>query len=182
MRSCASLLSLALLVLPGCSEEALDHGFSIRDARFNVGRGLLRVSLEQDLRLSQEAVEAVQHGVALTISLEMELRSQETLNLQRDRQYRYEIRYLPLSQHYQLTDTAQGEQRTFPRLRHALAALGRVDLEFPLGPLTPGEYIVRGRVLLDQARLPGPMQLPAALSPTWRHQSEWSQWLVTISA
>ena len=182
MPRCASAASLACLLLAGCGDSATAHGFSIRDAQLSVQRGRLDVRLSQDLVFSTEAIEALDHGVPLTVSVELELRNQDTLNLLANQRRSFEIRYLPLSQHYRLSAPEAGSARTFPRLRHAVNALANLDLELPTGPLTPGEYLLRCRVVLDQATLPGPMQLPAALSTAWRHESEWSQWPFRISA
>ncbi len=39
-----------------------------------------------------------------------------------------------------------------------------------------GAYELRTRVILDESRLPTPMQLPALFSSQWQHNSEWSTW------
>lgn len=171
-----------MLASGGCADEDRDHGFTIQGATIRVLRGRLAVHLDDSLQFSPEAVQALEHGVPLTISVDMELRNQETLNLLAEQERSFEIRYLPLSQHYQLTTVGTGQVRTYPRLRHAVSALTGLDLMLATGPLAPGDYIFRGRIRLDRASLPGPMQLPVMLSTRWRHDSEWHQWPFRISA
>ena len=127
-------------------------------------------------------IEALEHGVPLLIGFAMELRAADTLALLADQYAEYEIRYLPLSQHYQLNEVGSDDVTTYPRLRHVLAELSRRTFNIETGPLFIGEYTLRGRVVLDQTGLPAPMQLPAALSGQWRHDTEWNQWQFRINA
>jgi hypothetical protein len=181
MRACASLLSLAL-VLTGCGKPSGDFGFSIEAVDLEIGYQRVSARLEQQLSLSPEAAQALEHGVPLTVAIDLELRDAATLTLLNDRQYLFVIRYLPLSRHYQLTTIAAGDIQTFPRLRHALAALASLELEFPTGALAPGSYEIRARTRLDKDRMPAPMRLPPLLSGQWQHRSEWSTWPFDISA
>ncbi len=182
MPFCRSLLSLLVICVAGCSRGDTEHGFTI----FNVGLQQeyrrLHVSVSQDLRFSREAVDALQHGVPLTLSMDMELRESSTLTLLADDSKLFEIRYLPLSQHYQLIALDSGESRTFPRLRHAVSQLASLKLAFETGPLAPGEYEFRTRMRLVHSSLPAPMHLPALMSAQWQHDSEWSTWPFEINA
>lgn len=183
MRFCAKLLSVTVLLLAGCgSRDEVDHGFTIRDVKVTQAYQSLVVHLRQELVLSPQAREALEHGVTLVITLEMELRSgTDLINVQRDA-WRYRFRYLPLSERYQLADEASGELRVFSRLRHLLAAVADLSVRLTTGPLPPGEYELRTRLALDERRLPAPMQLPAWFSRQWQHDSDWSVWTFKISA
>ena len=181
MRFCVSLLSLCLL-LAACSESTGPHGFTISDAQVDQGRNGLQVRLKQQLLLSPEAVEALENGVPLNITLHTEVRANDTLALVADQIDNYEIRYLPLSQHYQLSSSNPESVRTFPRLRHVTNALSSLQVPLVDLPLTPGRYTLRSRTYLNHSGLPAPMQLPAALSGQWHHDSEWSQWQFRINA
>ena len=68
------------------------------------------------------------------------------------------------------------------RLRHVMAAINNREHILEGAPLSVGEYLVRGRVQLDRAALPGPMQLPAVLSARWDLDSEWTNWPFSINA
>jgi hypothetical protein len=172
---CASLLSAALL-LGACGPAIGEYGFSARSVTVQPGYQMVLASLRQDLTLSRAATEALENGVALTLRVEMELRDSRTLTLLADDFQRFEIRYLPLSEHYELRGPGAGDSRTYPRLRHVLGALSSLRLNLDTGALAPGEYEFRVRTRIENARLPAPMRLPALFSARWRHDSEWSTW------
>ena len=175
MRAWLSLLSLCAL-LSGCGQPSGEHGFYLRSVDVRPGYQIVRARLQQDLKLSREATEAIEHGVPVTLTVELELRDARDLTLLADDQRHYVIRYLPLSEHFQLSGRLGDETENYPRLRHALAALSGLDLEFSTGPLAPGPYELRARITLDNRYLPAPMRLPALLSEGWRHRSEWTTW------
>jgi hypothetical protein len=171
------------LPLGACTPASGNHGFEIRAVQIQQSRRQLRIALEQDAQLSFEARRALQNGVPLTIRVNTEVRDANTLTLLADQELRFEIRYLPLSDRYQLSYAGVPESgRSFPRLRHVLADFGNLDLTMPTGPLVPGDYEFRVRVRLDRSSLPMPMQLPAVIVRNWRHDSQWTQWPFTVSA
>jgi hypothetical protein len=183
MRFYASLLSVTVLLLVACSgQESADYGFVIHDVAVSNAYQSLDVRVRQDLVLSAEAREALEHGVVLTIMLELELHNDNRLMVVREDSRQYQLRYLPLSERYQLAGLEEHDIQVFSRLRHALAEIGNVNVKLATGPLLPGSYELRTRVSVDKARLPTPMQLPAWFSPEWRHDSEWSVWPFEISA
>jgi len=172
-----------MIALAGCGPRpALDYAFVIRHVTISTAFQSLDIRLEQDLELSQQAREALEHGVTLTIRLELELRDDEHMITARRDARRFLLRYLPLSERYQYAEEETGELKVFSRLRHMLAALDDLSIHFATGPLPPGSYELRTRISLDESRLPTPMQLPAWFSPQWRHDSEWSTWPFKISA
>ncbi|HEY5775420.1 MAG TPA: DUF4390 domain-containing protein [Xanthomonadales bacterium] len=183
MRFCASLLSIAVLVLAGCGQrEALDYAFTIKNVTIRPAYQSLDIHLQQDLELSSQAREALEHGVTLTIRLEMELRNDSNMIVARRDARRFQLRYLPLSERYQLSEEKTGELKAFSRLRHMLAAMNDFNVQLSTGPLPSGSYELRTRISLDESHLPTPMQLPAWFSPQWRHDSEWSVWPFKVSA
>lgn len=183
MRFYASLLSIATCFLAGCDQQGpVDYGFSINNVDVSRAYQSLDVRLQQDLELSAQAREALEHGVTLTLALEMELRNDNNMIVAKKDSNRYQLSYLPLSERYQLEAEKTGGMKTYPRLRHLLAAIDDVSIPISTGPLPPGSYELRVRVRLDESSLPAPMQLPAWLSSQWRHDSEWSVWPFEISA
>lgn len=183
MRFCASLLSIAVVFLAGCGQrEALDYTFAINQVSVRPAYQSLDIHLQQQLELSQEARAALEHGVILTIRLDLELRSDNNMIVAHQDARRFQLRYLPLSEHYQLTEEETGELKTFSRLRHMLAAMNDFSVHLPTGPLLSGNYEIRTRISLEESRLPTPMQLPAWFSSQWRHDSEWSVWPFTVNA
>ena len=183
MRFCASLLSVAMFVLAGCGQrQALDYAFVIKDVTVTPAYQSLDIHLQQDLELSSQAREALEHGVTLTIRLELELRNDNNMIVARRDARRFQLRYLPLSERYQFAEEETGELKAFSRLRHMLAAMDDFNVRLTTGPLPSGSYELRTRISLDESRLPTPMQLPAWFSPQWRHDSEWSTWPFKVSA
>jgi len=183
MRYCASLFSIAVVLLAGCgAREALDYAFVITNVSVRPAYQSLDVHLQQELELSSQAREALEHGVTLTIRLEMELRNDSNMIVVRRDTLRFQLRYLPLSERFQLSNEKTGELKAFSRLRHMLAAMDDFDVQWSTGPLPSGSYELRTRISLDESRLPTPMQLPAWFSSQWRHDSEWSVWPFKVSA
>jgi len=182
MRFYASLLSIAVLFLTACGQKpAADYGFTINKVSVNRAYQALNVSLQQDLVLSQQAREAMEHGVTLTIMLEMELRNDNNMIVMRRDARRFQLRYLPLSERYQLLELGTENLQSFSRLRHMLAEIDVLNVQLLTGPLPSGSYELRTRIRLDETLLPAPMQLPAWFSPQWQHDSEWSVWPFKIS-
>ena len=174
-RCFASLISSAML-LAACVQAEGDYGFRIQKVAVSTGYRALNARIDQQLSVSEAARSALEHGVPLTVQLEVELRDARSLTLLFDDSRRFEIRYLPMLEDYQLIDLHSGTHQAFPRLRHVLRALGDLDVELKTGPLGPGQYELRARSRIENARLPAPMRLPARFSPQWQHQSEWSTW------
>jgi len=142
----------------------------------------LQAQTTQRMRLSGLARNALQNGVPLVIDVVTEVRNTDGGRLLAESAERREIRYLPLSERYQILGADDGTNRAYPRLRHVLAELSRMKLEMETGPLAPGRYELRVRVRLDRASLPAPMQLPALLLGNWRHDTGWSSWPFEIRA
>ena len=182
MRFCASLLSIAVFCLAGCGrEDVVDYGFVINSVSVSSAYQSLDVHLQQGLELSEQAREALEHGVTLVVRLELELRNDnKMIVVQRDARH-FQLRYLPLSERYQLSEEESGDSRTFSRLRHLLAAMDVFNIHLSTGPLPSGSYELRTRIRLDESRLPSPMRLPAWFSAQWQHDSEWSVWPFKIS-
>jgi len=171
-----------LVLLSACAQPADGYGFRILTVDIKPGYQKIATRYQQQLSLSREAARALENGVPLTIQMDMELRDSMTLTLLADDSRRYEIRFKPLSQHYELTGPGQDDIRTFPRLRHVMSELASMNLDFRTGPLAPGNYEFRTRTRLENASLPAPMHLPALFSPDWQHDSEWTTWPFEISA
>jgi hypothetical protein len=170
------------MLLVGCERQApSDYGFKMTRVSVTPAYQSLNIALQQDLQFSEEARQALEHGVVLSIRLQVELHSEKELMVVQQTERLFHLRFLPLSERYQLS-SSENDMQLYSRLRHLLAALGKQNIRMSTGPLLPGSYELRTRVSLDETRLPTPMQLPAWFSPDWRHDSEWSVWPFEISA
>lgn len=161
-----------------CAPAGNDFGIRLEAPQSRVTPLGVQVRARQEIRLSREAREALRHGVPLRLAMDLKIRGEGEWRPLGENTFIYEIRYLPLSDHYQLSGPAgvadaDAATRTFPRLRHVLAELGDVELSLPHAEPGPGRYEVRLRTRLDRKGMPAPMQLPALLSPNWDHDSGW---------
>jgi hypothetical protein len=171
--------ALALL-LGACSGQNVETRFEINHLDSHWASGRIDINCEQKLRLSAEARNALEHGVPLTIEVEVILRDLATRTRIEDVTSRYELSYLPLSEHYRISGTRPHETANFPRLRHALAKLSRLELSMEVGTLPDGEYEVLARSRLVHGEMPPPMRLPALFDPDWKHASAWIASPLTI--
>jgi hypothetical protein len=169
---------LTFVLIAGCAQQADDRHFELGQVDTNWSNGQLNVTVHQELALSSEAREALVHGVPLTLQLELLVRHAGSRTPVKENIYNYEIRYLPLISHYQLTRPGAAGIRTFPRLRHLLAELSTIKQSFSKGGLPEGNYELMARTRLDQKKMPQPMRLPMLFSAQWRHDSGWTMWPV----
>ena len=173
------LLTMAF-TLAACSDPAADGRFELNRVEAKWANGRMDVTFEQQLSLSNEARNALIHGVPLTVQLELLLRDVVSRTRLGDKSSSYEIRYLPMSDHYQLSHSGTTRVKTFPRLRHVLAELSSLSVSFETGVLPAGDYELLARTSLDQREMPPPMRIPVLLSSKWRHDSSWSSWPLKI--
>jgi len=143
--------------------------------------GLLELSAGVNFNPGAEPLEALENGVALVIALQGRAsRIHWLIAREKYRETRlFEIRYLPFSRHYQLTDLGSGERETFPRLSMVFDDLRRPRTLVPgldADEAEAGSWQVQVRVYLDITRLPSPMRLPAWFSRDWRLSSRWHTW------
>lgn len=128
-----------------------------------------------DLEPSPAMLDALDRGVALTFLVALRASSGKVWlpGLDERRRHRFEISYLPLSQHFQLEDFHNDTRVTFPRLSMLTEAL-RAPRAWSI-PLEPGDEVsrVRARIQLDRTRLPSPMRLPTWFEEQWRLGSGW---------
>ena len=171
---------LALGLCSACGAPAEQARFRIESLAATWSNGEIDVHIEQRIDLDEEARDALRHSVPLTITLELVLRGAASRSRLHRQQRHYEIRYLPLSERWQLRDGDDGPTRTFPRLRHVLTDLRRVDISLETGALPGGEYELLARCYLDQQRMPPPMRLPALFQERWDHASGWTVWPLDI--
>jgi hypothetical protein len=175
-----AIVLLLFICVSACSPPEQNFGFQVKNILIHWENGRMKAECELQLVLSNEAKKALVHGVPLTLQLELILRESAGQNKIGDNISRYEIRYLPLSDHYQVSLPGAGNVKTFPRLRHALAELSNLEVTIDTGKLPGGEYELLARSTLDKQRMPPPMRLPVWLSSDWQHDSNWTSWPLEI--
>ncbi|MBK1642141.1 hypothetical protein CKO12_09680 [Chromatium okenii] len=135
-----------------------------------------------DVHLSPAALEALEHGVPLTIVVQIQVRRAKAWlweNGLLDQQLRSVIRYKPLSDGYEVYRLPGHRGRSFVTQDAALRALGEIS-NFRLlhrEKLNPDdEYEVQLKVFLDIEELPLPLRPLAYLKPAWQLSSGWQSW------
>jgi len=180
------ILAVAVLLLgfaraPGAQDT--DPGrFEIRSAEVALEGGVYYLDAWMELRLPQEAHEALRSGVPLTIRLDVEMTYNRRWWVDADvaeLRQRYQLDYHALTERYVVTNLNSRDRSSFPTLFGALNHLGRIE-KLPLidaSLLEPGRaYDLRIRVVLDTERYPGPLRLLAFWRRDFSLSSDWYEW------
>ena len=181
LKSAAWLLLLAV-ALHAIPVKAQEGRFEVRSANSRLAGGVYYATARIDYRLSEEALEALESGVTLTIQLQIELTRVRRFLPDADvasLEQNYELSYHPLAQHYVVKNLNRGVQSSHVTLFSALRSMGRV-VELPLidaALLESGQrYEIAIRTVLDHDNLPGPLRLLAFWGSGFRLQSDWYLW------
>jgi len=173
-----------LIALIGSFSPALAQkgSFEIRSASSRMQDGVFFATARIDYRLSEEALEALENGVALPIQLQVRVNRVRRFWLDGDvatLEVNYQLSYQPLSERYVVRNLNSGDQDSFATLFSALNTMGRI-VDLPIidaSLLNPdGTYEITMRAVLDQNTLPGPLRLIAFWSSGFRLQSDWYVW------
>ena len=175
------LLCLTLLLNTGAALAKGDK-FDVRSANTRLQDGVHYLSARVDLRLSDEALEALESGVELTVEMQIEVSRNRNLlpdTQVADLSQSYLLSYQPLSQRYLVKNVNSGEQSSHATLFAALSEIGRIST-LPViddALLRPkGRYEIRMRAVLDRNTLPGPLRLFVFWGDSFRLESEWYTW------
>jgi hypothetical protein len=173
--------AIASLFLWAAAAMADTPGFLVEKAGTVLVDGVHRLNARIAFRFSEEAIEAMENGVGVTVSVESEVlklgrvwdRAVASVNA------RYLIQIHALSRQYRIKNLSTGETASFRNLEDALAALGTVE-DFPLLDDhvldEDAEYRVRLRANLEIESLPTPLRLAAYFKSAWRLSSDWLTW------
>jgi len=140
------------------------------------------LNADVNYQLSEKVLEALENGVPLTFRLEMLIQKPREYLWNEDiaeSVYRYQLQYHALSEKYIVKDLQSQQQKSYPSMRAALVALGRVKgVPLPLQklPNDSANYILNLKVQLEISSLPAPMRPLAWLTTDWHLESDWFQW------
>lgn len=167
MRRWKSAASLPVLcALAGCLGQTPERA-RILEARVSGEGASAQLEVTQQLRFSPEMREALEHGIPLRLVYRIDGCGAESYQA-------IDLRYSPLSRHFEMHRPGESQARTFARSAALLASLDRVRL--PLASVLPA---CEGRVVvgLDLTSLPTPLRFPAFLQPSdWRMVSPPASW------
>jgi hypothetical protein len=194
MRACASpdsstqrvrhgawFLALLLALLGSAVWTSASADFRVLQAGSSLAEGVHRVDARIDFRFSDDAIEAMDNGVAVTVSVRMQVLRLRPLLDETVAQVRarYRIQLHSLSRSFVVANLSTDETQTYQNFDSMIAALGQLS-DFPLlddEVLDDDEnYRVRLRATLDIESLPAPMRPLAYLSSSWRLSSDWVSW------
>ncbi len=178
------VLSMTLLLWPGFACSSTAPGIDIEYAQGTLNDDTYSIDARIQYRFSEESQEALDHGVALQIDINLVAQihrkwlwnktiASSTLS--------YRLEHLPLSNNYLVTSLNDYQRRYFQDLQKALHYLGVIK-NFPL--LKPdiqmpeNKYVARIRARLNIQALPTPLRPLAYVSSKWRLISPWYEWII----
>ena len=156
--------------------------FDVRSATTILDKQNYLLDARLQLFLSDEALNALNSGVPLTIELNIEIiRSRRFMpDAKEDElQFQYELEYRPLSQRYIVRDVQGGTQDSYATLFSALNKLGKVqDLILTQNSsLDPqANYRFRLQALLSTKQYSAPLRMLFFWRNQWDLKSEWFEW------
>ena len=156
--------------------------FDVRSATTILDKLNYLLDARLQLFLSDEALNALNSGVPLTIELNVEIiRSRRFLpDAKEDElQFQYELEYRPLSQRYIVRDVKGDTQDSYATLFSALNKLGKVqDLVLTQNSsLDPqSKYRFRLQALLSTKQYSAPLRMLFFWRNQWDLKSEWFEW------
>ena len=167
----------AVFALIGCDQlsHQIPGQLVVRQARIvDVADGT-QLDLDIDCQLNGPMSDALEHGIPLTLGIEVEAAGRAAP----PQRLAFELRYFPLTRRYQLREADGGAVRSFSAYGSLFDALGAVRMPLPDAfAKLPAGTRVRVRVGLDHGALPGPLRLPAILEPAWRLVAPEYAWTV----
>ncbi len=175
-------LTMALMVLPllVCSQWSKAAGIQVGDINSVQVRDKVNLTARLDFQLSDEALNALDHGVALDIIIDMQALEQRRWLWDRtvaSHSERFRLERQALTNHYLVTHKYQ--RQSFLSLAEALQFIGTIR-DYPLINTAELEadkqYHGRIRAWLDIESLPAPMRPTAYISSHWRIDSGWHEW------
>jgi len=156
--------------------------FDIRSATTVLNEGVHELEARLQLILSDEALEALNSGVPLTIALDFEVIRVRGLwldSLDATLTFTYELEYRPVSQRYVVRNLNSGNQDSFATLYSALNNLGRIQ-GIPVvddALLDPeSRYRLRLQARLSTRQYPAALRLLFFWRSQWQLESDWYEW------
>lgn len=171
-----------ILLCAACTAPPEDaRGLALLQPEPRWANGSLEIETALSVDLGPAAIEALEHGVPLTLVITTRTARGPLWFVPRPEIHRHalEIRYLPLSRHWHLHDKTTGDEISFPRLwmlTESLAEPRRIATGLSREALDGRSWKVQIRAELDLNALPSPMRLPARFSPQWRLSSSRHTW------
>ena len=179
-----ALLSLCWSAPVQAQSSDEQPGFVIRTAYTELVNGVYYLDADVGLNLSDDAVNALENGLPITVKLQIEIikhRSWWFNSTTYTLEQSYQISYHALTRRFIITNLNSGDQQSYATYREAVTNMGQIS-DLPIIDaklLDPGtRYNIRMRAVLDVKSFPGPLQLIASLFKGWDLSSDWYQWVL----
>ncbi len=156
--------------------------FDVRSAGTVMAERKYMLDARLQLFLSDEALNALNSGVPLTIELNIELlRIRRFLpdDKETELSFQYELEYRPLSQRYIVRDVKNASQESYSTLFSALNRLGRIQNLFLLNDnslIPDANYRFRLQALLSTKQYSAPLRMLFFWRSQWDIKSGWYEW------
>lgn len=156
--------------------------FDVRSADTVMAERKHMLDARLQLFLSDEALNALNSGVPLTIELNIELlRIRRFLpdDKETELSFQYELEYRPLSQRYIVRDVKNASQESYSTLFSALNRLGRIQNLFLLNDnslIPDANYRFRLQALLSTKQYSAPLRMLFFWRSQWDIKSGWYEW------
>ncbi len=178
----ATLQTCLLIFLGLQSALVCADGINVRDVETHLDNEIYYLNAKLSCNFSDEAIEALDHGVAIHIMIDIKTKKQRDYLWDKTVSTStivYKIEYHPLSQRYVLTELNRLTRKDFQHLSNALDRLGDIN-DWPLinekDIVEQDIYQVYIRARLDIQALPAPLRPLAFISNNWRLSSNWQHW------
>ncbi len=177
-----AMLVVLLLPLQAAAQDSRKGRIEVRSAYTEFEDGVFFLSARVEYRLSRQALEALNKGVALNVELQINLVQMRRFiwdaGVASLRQ-RYELSFHALTQRFVVLNINSGESESFPDLETALTSLGTIE-RLPIidaALLDEGDnYEIALRSVLDIKELPASVRVLSLVWGNWRMASDWYTW------
>ena len=178
----AATLVVLLAPLQAVAQDSRKGRIDVRSAYTEFQDGVFFLSARVEYRLSRQALEALNKGVALNAELQINLVQMRRFiwdagvaNLRQ----RYQLSFHALTQRFVVLNINSGESESFADLESALANLGTIE-RLPIIDAAlldeDDNYEIALRSVLDIKELPASVRLLSLVWGDWRVASDWYRW------
>lgn len=182
MNAMLRLLTVYMAVSTAGLAAAEDYGFFIQHADLKEHNRELKLDADIDIRLSEDAIEALKHGVPMTITVQLKVVKKRKYiwdKTMSDVKLAFRIHYHALVKLFQIINENSGVYRNFAILDSAIEALGTIR-GIPVMTVDKldkrMQYLAKLKVSLDIEALPLPLRPVAYVSSSWNLDSSWYVW------
>ncbi len=177
---------IALLFFLTATASAEEYGIFIREASLSRRDDQTVLNADVDYRFTPAAIDALEHGIPLTLLLELTIRRaqpywfDETVITERRT---IQLRYHPLAKSFQIADMDSGVVQSFVSFSAVTDTLTRIrgwQIHHTGSLESHQTYLARLEMTLDIESLPLPLRAEAYVDPNWHLSHPALEWRLTL--